>query len=72
MSLVHYNLNRSIEKGEQNYFYKYLLNIIQEFEMNKEKYQNLENIYYDFTRECFSRLGFSDLVMKERCKVLTK
>lgn len=72
MALVCYNLNRSIEKGEQNYFYKYVLSIIQEYEMNKEKYQGIEKLYYDFIRTCFIRLGFSNLVDKERCKVLIK
>lgn len=72
MALVCYNLNRSIEKGNQNYFYKYLLNIIQEYEMNKEKYHDIEKVYYEFVRACFNRLGFTDLTKEERCKVLTK
>lgn len=72
MALVCYNLNRSVEKGNQNYFYQYLLNIIQEYKMNKDKYQNIEKLYYDFIRSCFSRLGFNNLTNEERGKVLIK
>jgi len=72
MALVGYNLNRSIEMGNQNYFYKYVLSIIQEYEMNKEKYCDIENIYYEFIRSCFNRLGFDNIIKEERCKVLVK
>lgn len=73
MALVHYNLNRSIEMGNQNYFYKYLLDIIKEYEMNKEKYSNIQKIYHEFVQNCYSRLGFNELIEKvEWNKVLKK
>lgn len=72
MALVNYNLNKSIELGNQTFFYKYVISIMREYETNKEKYSFMDNIYYDFIRACFSRLGFSELINKERCKVFVK
>ena len=34
MALVCYNLNRSIEMGNQNNFYKYVMNVVNEYESN--------------------------------------
>lgn len=72
MALVNYNLNKSIELGNQNFFYKYVVSIMREYEINREKYCFMDSIYYDFIRACFSRLGFNELIDKERCKVLVK
>ena len=72
MALVNYNLNKSIELGNQTFFYKYVISIMREYETNKEKYSFMDNIYYDFIRACFRRLGFSELINKERCKVFVK
>jgi len=73
MALVGYNLNKTIELGNQNHFYKYLLGIIKEYELNKEKYRNIENIYFQFINSSFSRLGFNDILNEEnRKKVLKK
>lgn len=69
MALVHYNLNRSIEMGNQNYFYKYLIGIIKEYEMNKEKYSNICNVYYAFVKACYCRLGFTELINKDNYNV---
>lgn len=75
MALVGYNLNRSIEMGESNYFYKYLLSVIKEYDSHKDQYHNMEMLYYEFIDSAFGRLGFgknTDNVIKEGNKVLIK
>lgn len=56
MSLVCYNLNRSIEHGNQVDFYKYILSIVNEYEKNKDKYFDIQGLYQEFLIECFDRL----------------
>ena len=58
MSLVGYNLNRAIEMGNQNMFYKYLLGIANEYEQNREKYKGLSGLYYNFMVEAMKRLNY--------------
>lgn len=58
MSLVCYNLNRSIEMGNQSNFYRYLINIVNEYEINKEKYYNMQGLYKKFLIKSFDRLGY--------------
>lgn len=73
MALVSYNLNRTIETGNQNYFYKYLINIINDYKLNEDKYSNIKNLYYEFIDSAFCRLGFDEIInMKEEKKVLVK
>lgn len=69
MALVCYNLNRSIEMGNQNYFYKYILNVVNEYENNKEKYINLQGLYKKILVKCFDRLGYK---RNEQIKELRK
>ncbi len=59
MSLVCYNLNKSIEMGNQNNFYKYIMSVVNEYESNKEKYINLQGLYKEFLVKCFDRLGYN-------------
>ncbi len=58
MALVCYNLNIFIEMGNQNNFYKYVMNVVNEYESNKEKYVNLQGLYKYFLIKCFDRLGY--------------
>lgn len=60
MALVGYTLNRSIEMGNQNNFYKYLISVVNEYEKNKEQYHNIEGLYKDFVIKCFDRLGYKE------------
>ena len=69
MALVCYNLNRSIEMGNQNNFYKYILNVVNEYENNKEKYKNLQGLYKKILVKCFDRLGYK---RNEQIKELRK
>ena len=57
MVLVNYTLNRTVELGEPNHFYKYILDIITEYQKNNMKYKDIENLYYRFIKKCFDRLG---------------
>lgn len=71
MALVCYNLNRSIEMGQPNYFYKYVFNIINKYNSDFEKYNNISKIYYDFVNSSLIRMGLiNDLEAKR--KVLIK
>lgn len=58
MALVCYHLNRSIEMGNQNNFYKYIMGVVNEYETNKEKYIKLQGLYKNFLINCFNRLGY--------------
>ena len=69
MALVGYNLNRSIEMGNQNNFYKYLIGVVNEYENNKEQYYDIEGLYKDFVIKCFDRLGYKEI---EKIKELKK
>lgn len=69
MALVGYNLNRSIEMGNQNNFYKYLISVVNEYENNKEQYYNIEGLYKNFVIKCFDRLGYKEI---EKIKELKK
>lgn len=69
MSLVCYNLNRSIEMGNQNNFYKYLLSIVNEFESNEEQYSNIEGLYKTFVTKCLDKIGY---FQKNKVKELKK
>lgn len=60
MALVGYNLNRSIEMGSQNNFYRYLISVVNEFETNKEQYYDIEGLYKEFVIKCFDRLGYKE------------
>lgn len=66
MSLVNYTLNRTVEMGEANHFYKYILDIINEFQKNNVKYKCIENLYYKFIKKCFDRLGTIDNYIPEK------
>lgn len=68
MALVGYSLNRSIEMGSQNNFYKYLSSVVNEYENNKEQYYNIEGLYKDFVIKCFDRLGYEDAVKIKELK----
>lgn len=69
MSLVCYNLNRSIEMGNQSNFYRYLINIVNEYETNMEKYYNIQGLYKKFLIKCLDRLGYKK---EEKIKELRK
>lgn len=69
MALVCYNLNRSIEMGSQNNFYKYIISIVNEFETKKDFYSDLEGLYKLFLNKCFKKIGYNN---KEKRKVLVK
>lgn len=58
MALVCYNLNRSIEMGNQSNFYRYLVGIVNEYENNKDKYNNIQGLYKNFLIKCLDRLGY--------------
>ena len=62
MSLVCYNLNRSIEMGNQSNFYRYLINVVNEYENNKDKYYNIQGLYKEFLIKCLDRLGYKKMV----------
>lgn len=71
MSLVGYILNKSIELGNPNYYYRYLINIMKEYNLHYEQYRELDCLYYKFMFTGFQRLGF-DISNKglERKKIL--
>ena len=60
MALVCYNLNRSIEMGNQNNFYRYVIGVVNEYENNKDKYRNIQGLYKEFLIKCFDRLGYNE------------
>ena len=64
MALVNYNLNKAIEMGEQNNFYCYLLEVVKEYESNKEEYKEISGLYYEFINASFKKLGFNDLLIE--------
>ncbi len=69
MSLVCYNLNRSIEIGNQSNFYRYLIGVVNEYEDNKDKYSNIQGLYKEFLIKCLDRLGYKE---KDSIKELKK
>lgn len=69
MALVCYNLNRTIEMGNQINFYKYILSIVNEYENNSENYKNIEGLYKMFLIKCFDRMGF---IKNEKVKELKR
>ncbi len=69
MSLVYYNLNRSIEMGNQSNFYRYLVGIVNEYENNKDKYSDIQGLYKEFLIKCLDRLGYKK---NEKVKELKK
>lgn len=58
MALVCYNLNRSVEMGNQSSFYRYLVDIVNEYENNKYKYECIQGLYKNFLIKCLDRLGY--------------
>ena len=60
MALVNYNINRAIEKGSLNYFYKYVLSIYKEYITNQDKYKNIQGLYFKFMDTCQYRLGLKE------------
>ena len=60
MALVNYNINRAIEKGSLNYFYKYVLSIYKEYITNQDKYKNIQGLYFKFMDACQYRLGLKE------------
>lgn len=58
MALVCYNLNRAIEMGNQSSFYRYLIDVVNEYENNKDKYSNIQGLYKEFLIKCLGRLGY--------------
>ncbi len=69
MALVCYNLNRSIEMGNQSNFYRYLIVVVDEYENNKDKYINIQGLYKEFLIKCLDRLGYKK---KDKIKELKK
>ena len=69
MALVCYNLNRSIEMGNQSNFYRYLIGVVNEYENNKDKYSNIQGLYKEFLIKCLDRLGYKK---KDKIKELKK
>lgn len=69
MALVCYNLNRSIEMGNQNNFYRYLINVVNEYENSKDRYNNIQGLYKEFLIKCLDRLGYKN---KDKIKELKK
>ena len=65
MALVGYNLNRSIEMGNPNHFYKYLLSVVKEYEANPEEYHGIEGLYKQFVMNCLYRLGYDNNMIRE-------
>ena len=65
MALVGYNLNRSIEMGNPNHFYKYLLSVVKEYEVNPEAYHSIEGLYKQFVMNCLYRLGYDNNMIRE-------
>ena len=70
MALVIYNLNRSFEMGNQSYFYRYLCNIVSEYEKNGNITSG--ELYYDFVQSCFDKLGLSMESSKRKRKRLMR
>ena len=66
MALVCYNLNKSIEMGNQCNFYKYITSIVSEYKNNKEEYRNIEGLYKIFLIKCFNRIGYKILKKQRR------
>ena len=60
MVLVNYNINRAVEKGSLNYFYKYVLSIYREYITNQDKYKNMQGLYFKFINACQYRLGLRE------------
>ena len=60
MALVNYNINRAVEKGSLNYFYKYVLSIYREYITNHDKYKNMQGLYFKFINACQYRLGLRE------------
>lgn len=60
MALVNYNINRAVEKGSLNYFYKYVLFIYREYITNQDKYKNMQGLYFKFINACQYRLGLRE------------
>lgn len=60
MALVNYNINRAVEKGSLNYFYKYVLSIYREYITNQDKYKNMQGLYFKFMNACQYRLGLRE------------
>lgn len=60
MTLVNYNINRAVEKGSLNYFYKYVLSIYREYITNQDKYKNMQRLYFKFINACQYRLGLRE------------
>lgn len=69
MALVCYNLNRAIEMGNQSNFYRYLIGVVNEYENNRNKYNNIQGLYKEFLIKCLERVGYKN---KEKIKELKK
>ncbi|MDO4962681.1 MAG: hypothetical protein Q4E75_01065 [bacterium] len=69
MGLVNYNLNRAIETGNQNMFYRYLCNISNEYEKNNEEYYSISGLYREFMVTALRRIGYN-LNEEKKCKRL--
>lgn len=46
--------------GNPNHFYKYLLSVVKEYEVNPEAYHSIEGLYKQFVMNCLYRLGYDD------------
>lgn len=68
MALVNYNINRAVEKGSLNYFYKYVLSIYREYITNQDKYKNMQGLYFKFMNACQYRLGLREANAKRVIK----
>ena len=72
MALVCYNLNRAIEMGNPNMFYRYLLSVANEYESHKDQYKDLSGLYYDFICSGMKRLGYPIFEHKEGKRMVLK
>lgn len=70
MALVGYYLNKSIENGNQNMFYRYILSIVDEYERNVEKYKNMSGLYCEFISQALKRIGYPMYDEKNKIKRL--
>lgn len=69
MALVCYNLNRTIEMGNQSNFYRYLIGVVNEYQNNKDKYSDIQGLYKEFLIKCLDRLGYKK---KDKIKELKR
>lgn len=66
MSLVNYYLDKSIQSGDHSLFFKYIYNIVKEFNKKKDIYKNMQYLYYNFLYVALKRMSiFNEYQKKE-------